>query len=184
MAPKGSRTPWCIIAIPTVLAAIALVVFGIRQLPAPYLKTVFIGDDESLSQFCKGSIDATVKENTPPSLPITTGTFRSIEELENLSPAGDEAWHRTALTRKGGFLWVKYNETSNEAWGVSMFHALHCLKMVRMAVQASPFVKDNEMAHGHEGMAQGHKNEGSINHPDMDPTHLGHCIGYIAQVRD
>ena len=23
----------------------------------------------------------------------------------------------------------------------------------------------------------------TIDHPDMDPAHIGHCIGYIAQVR-
>lgn len=105
-------------------------------------------------------------------------TFDQLEVLEDLSPANDEDWHRAALPKKGGFLWVEYNETSNEAWGVSMFHALHCLRMLRVAVQTSPY-GPVEASTAPPNQPDG----GTINHPNMDPTHLGHCIGYIAQVR-
>lgn len=76
--------------------------------------------------------------------------------LENLSASADEAWEQNLLTPKGGFLWVQLNETSKRAWGISMFHALHCLQTLRDTIQMSEV---------------------------DDIGHIGHCIGYIAQVR-
>lgn len=114
------------------------------------------------------------------SLSPITATFRQIRTLEDFSPSADEAWHQAALTPKGGFLWVEYNETTNAAYGISMFHALHCLQMLRMVVRESPKMKALWSKPGHRG--EGEMEMGEGDHERMDPVHMGHCIGYIAQV--
>ena len=101
-----------------------------------------------------------------------------------MSPAGDAAWADAALTPKGGFLRLRYNETTIHGWGISMFHALHCLQTIRTIVRESPMMQeesggatyDSGMAHDH---ADGHD---SGHNMMMDPGHVAHCIGYIAQV--
>ena len=87
-----------------------------------------------------------------------------------------------ALPRKGGFLWVEYNETANEAWGISMFHALHCLKMLRLVIRSRDMMKSvvGETDGADPGI--GGEAKGTLKHPDMDPMQIGHCVGYIAQV--
>lgn len=115
-------------------------------------------------------------------LPSRTTLFRERPILEDLSPSADEAWEQMTLTRRGGFLWVEFNDTSNEAWGISMFHALHCLKMLRTAIRSSEMMKS--VVEGSGGASDnGGQEGGSLEHPDMDPKHIGHCVGYIAQVR-
>ena len=96
-----------------------------------------------------------------------------------MSPAGDAAWADAALTPHGGFLRVRYNETTVHGWGISMFHALHCLQTIRTIVRESPMMQeesggatyDKDMAHYHDD-----------GHNMIDPEHVAHCIGYIAQV--
>ncbi|OAP55470.1 hypothetical protein AYL99_10443 [Fonsecaea erecta] len=63
-------------------------------------------------------------------------TFGQMRELEDLSRRGDAAWAVRTSTRGGGFLTVRYNATMTQGYGVSMFHALHCLQMIRFALQA------------------------------------------------
>lgn len=118
-----------------------------------------------------------------PHLPRITTAFRERPVLEDLSPAGDDSWERMALPRKGGFLWVEYNETSNEAWGISMFHALHCLKMLRLVIRNSGLMKSVVGESDPVQHSEGGGETGTLMHPDMDPVHIGHCVGYIAQVQ-
>ena len=115
-------------------------------------------------------------------LPSRTTLFRERPILEDLSPSADEAWEQTLLTRKGGFLWVEFNETSSEAWGISMFHALHCLKMLRIVVRSSEMMK-SVVKESRGASDNGRQDGGNSKHPDMNPLHIGHCVGYIAQVR-
>lgn len=114
--------------------------------------------------------------------PEKTTLFRERPILEDLSPFADEAWEQTLLTSRGGFLWVEFNETSNEAWGISMFHALHCLKMLRIVIRSSDIMKSVVEGGGGASDNGGQGGE-TLDHPDMNPVHIGHCVGYIAQVR-
>ncbi|KAI4260313.1 MAG: hypothetical protein L6R42_004113, partial [Xanthoria sp. 1 TBL-2021] len=99
---------------------------------------------------------------------ITT-VFQDRPILENLSPSANEEWERALLTPKGGFLWVQYNVTAERPYGISMFHGLHCLKMLREVIQSShSATKGSEHTGEHKAHSQ------SLNH-------IGHCIGYIAQ---
>lgn len=90
--------------------------------------------------------------------------------------SADEAWAQTLLTPNGGFLSIGPNLTEDRNWGISMFHALHCLKMLRIVARTSEMMKmaddADEDKHRHETLRDLH----------MSPAHVGHCVGYIAQV--
>ncbi|KAB5518247.1 hypothetical protein GE09DRAFT_929729, partial [Coniochaeta sp. 2T2.1] len=60
--------------------------------------------------------------------------FERHPDLEDLSHNGDQTWSELT-TPLGGMLWVKHNDTYSYPWGISMFHGLHCLQMIRTAVQ-------------------------------------------------
>lgn len=99
--------------------------------------------------------------------------FHTIPELENMSLEGDAAWQDMTTTRGGGFLWIRHNETYRVGWGVSMFHALHCLSMIREIVKQNPHF-DSETGGSEHG--SGHEHDAH-----MDYKHAGHCLSYIAQ---
>ncbi|TGO30051.1 hypothetical protein BPAE_0008g00430 [Botrytis paeoniae] len=98
--------------------------------------------------------------------------FRMRPELEDMTELGDAMWATISSTKKGGFLWVRHNETYNTGHGVSMFHALHCLSMIRDAVKGS---KSGAVAHSH-GSKRGMHIETS-----EEEMHVGHCLSYVAQ---
>ena len=119
-------------------------------------------------------LQATVQihEPFPPALPSEKHleiTFREQKKLENISSSMDESWSSMLSTPKGGFLWRPYNETTNEAWGVTMFHSIHCLGLIRGFVQERLNMTNPKHKHGH-----GHSGD--------DIGHIGHCFSYIAQV--
>lgn len=112
-------------------------------------------------------------------LPHGPYVFREWPLISDFSPSADEAWDQTLLTPNGGFLSVGPNQTADKDWGISMFHALHCLKMLRVVAGTSEMIR---MADGAGG---GDKNKGQLGtSPDMhmSPGHVGHCVGYLAQV--
>lgn len=98
--------------------------------------------------------------------------FRRRPELEDMTEVGDAAWSTMSSTKQGGFLWVRYNETYKTGHGVSMFHALHCLSMIRDAVKG-PKTGVAAHSHGSRGDTHGGKSE--------EEMHIGHCLSYIAQ---
>ena len=114
---------------------------------------------------------------SPPSQSITT-VFGQDPSLADTSTLGDEVWSRKFQTSKGGFLWVRHNETLREGWGISMFHALHCLKMIRTELQHTWSMMEPQPASPH---SQGAVHETHKEHRDMD--HMKHCLSYIAEVR-
>ena len=111
-------------------------------------------------------------------------TFRELPVFENLSAAGDAAWANAALTPPGGFLRLRYNDTKTHKWGISMFHALHCLQTIRTVVRESPMMQEGSRGATHDSvMAHDHDDAYDSGHNMMiDPGHVAHCIGYIAQV--
>lgn len=146
MAPQGSKSaPWTII----IFASFAGFLFG-------GIASILMGLPLS------GSAPAAT-------LPRKSTTFNEDKLLEDLTPANNKAWQNTLLTPKGGFMWVQESETEKVAWGISMFHSLHCLQMIRSAIQQSPV---GEALIGHN----------QTEHMVLDPDHIGHCIRYIAQV--
>lgn len=156
MAPQGSRTS----SLP-LLASSVVAVFVV-------LLIVFHSNINSVF----GSLGSSLHQRHRIA---TVFTDRAV--LENLSPSANEDWERALLTPKGGFLWVQYNVTAERPYGISMFHALHCLKLLREVIQNGPMVheaQDSTM----KASGQGREHVKHLN----SLNHVGHCIGYIAQV--
>lgn len=102
--------------------------------------------------------------------PITR-TFERNNALEDLSETGDIAWLTQTSTPKGGFIRVRRNETMIENWGVTVFHALHCLAIIRDALrsvdhQTDSATRSSQPSHRHS----------------LDTEHTLHCLSYLAQV--
>lgn len=92
--------------------------------------------------------------------------------LHKFSQAIDGGWASRPLTNQGGFLWVQYNETYQVTWGITVFHALHCIEMLRI------YTFNDTTVHAHE--APGH-----IAPANMDQNvHMSHCLDYISQVSE
>lgn len=112
-------------------------------------------------------------------------TFEHLSEMQDLGPAGDEIWSSALLPTEGGFLWVQTNSTeeehAKEGWGITMFHALHCLQMMREVFKMAVLPE-------HGGVGTHHPSDNSKSsgkhHHDVDPKHVTHCFSYLYQVRD
>ncbi|KAL8870429.1 MAG: hypothetical protein Q9174_003526 [Haloplaca sp. 1 TL-2023] len=136
MAPTGSRTPSLPIIVSSIIALLVI------------LSVIFHSNINSA--FRRFEYNRHHRSH-----PITT-TFQDKPIFENLAPSADAEWERALLTSKGGFLWVQYNGTTERPYGVSMFHGLHCLKMLREVIQKSPGMvkeedkgKDGKDEHAH-----------------------------------
>ncbi|KAL7943581.1 hypothetical protein V8C42DRAFT_327913 [Trichoderma barbatum] len=103
--------------------------------------------------------------------------FLERHDIESLDRAADEAWDQAMSTPLGGFLLVRHNETYSSGWGVSMFHSIHCLKMLRTTMQ------------NYFGLAPGTTGYATHTHDGRDSatlkvderTHVEHCLGYIGR---
>ncbi|KAL6792247.1 hypothetical protein GGI42DRAFT_335648 [Trichoderma sp. SZMC 28013] len=103
--------------------------------------------------------------------------FLERHDIESLDSAADGAWDQAMSTPLGGFLLVQHNETYNLGWGVSMFHSVHCLRMLRATMQ------------NYFGLAAGNTGHGTHTHGGRDGatlkvderTHVEHCLGYIGR---
>lgn len=109
------------------------------------------------------------------STPVRTKStiFTPKPNLEDLSAAGDAAWD-ALLTPHGGSVWLQTNDTFAQDWGISMFHGLHCLGLIRVGLRTGL---------GHSSNHHMQRNEASSSHErHLDLDHLQHCFSYIAQV--
>jgi hypothetical protein len=107
--------------------------------------------------------------------------FRELEALEDMSAAGDENWDD--LFAGDGYLFLKPENTSFpwEPWGVSMFHGLHCLQVLRNKIQelagrvtgSEPLERQGQHGHHHD----------DLDDSDVSDIHYLHCFSYLAQVR-
>lgn len=105
-------------------------------------------------------------------------TIPGVTPLEELGPEGDEAWRRL-IPEGGGLIWIKYNETFNLPWGISMFHGIHCLQMLRGEMQTLTGLGTGEGHHTHKSSIATEKDSHG---QGSDLVHLGHCLAYIAEV--
>lgn len=107
-----------------------------------------------------------------------TARFQPLAVLRDLGSEGDDIWNSQLLPAGGGLLMVKVNNTGErddlvkeEGWGISMFHSLHCLQMIREVLKASKAQKDHEHLVHLKGSHVGH-----------DVRHTTHCLSYLYQV--
>ncbi|KIW26465.1 uncharacterized protein PV07_09558 [Cladophialophora immunda] len=169
MAPSTPFTPLRVFICAAIFFTVTLFIFHDNV-----LKTVVDLHKESCGHVNTGS--SHVGHQTFPYV------FTPDPELGSLQPEGDQAWDRLN-TKKGGFLWVEYNETLDVAYGISMFHGIHCLQILRHAFQSQLGITSMKGDHGHHSRME--RNEG-IQHEhgqkDRDLGHLGHCLAYIAEM--
>lgn len=116
--------------------------------------------------------------------PAIKSTFEHLRQLEDLGPVGDQIWNSAVLPREGGFLWVQANSTDGqddrEGWGITMFHALHCLQMVREVFKMAVVPSDpNESP-----QPQLSRRRSASHSHHVDPKHATHCFSYLYQVRN
>jgi len=119
----------------------------ISQCVCPGLPTTTL---PSLHEGHNDQIKAEEKQKHQPLIPIT---FADLTILDELAPAN--------------VLWVNETGTSDsnpEAWGISMFHALHCVKMWKESL--SPGTMMDSHVHSESEYAE----------------HATHCINYLIQV--
>jgi hypothetical protein len=95
----------------------------------------------------------------------------------SITPSTDHYW-TDLLPPNGGFIHIKEENTGNRTVrGVSMFHQLHCLQMIRMAFQDLLGVgsegMDMDKRHGKAKLGEG---EG------VTELHWTHCLDYLRQV--
>lgn len=101
--------------------------------------------------------------------------FHSMQSLrpESYSGAADVAsdddidWEALLLTANGGFLMVEEADGATKGYGVSMFHQLHCLTMIRTMLLG-------------QAMSMEHETQGE--EWKKDPRHWVHCLEYLTQV--
>lgn len=86
----------------------------------------------------------------------------------------DSSWN-SLLTPNGGFLINKDEEGKSETIGISMFHQLHCLQIIRVQIE-------NLIAFNGTSESTGIQPEFHHDHVSSW-RHWRHCLEYIRQVR-
>jgi len=77
------------------------------------------------------------------------------------------------MTDNGGFLRLREPSGRVDYYGVSMYHQLHCLKMLRDKIEGKGSGHEHHGSHGHERR---------VIDDQVTPDHLIHCLDYISQV--
>ena len=121
--------------------------------------------------FALGSQDGHTQCST--TLHSKSYVFRELPAMQNMSYSHDKSWEET-MPITGGFIWVQHNDTTSLEYGISMFHALHCLDMLRSMIQ------DGIRMQHHGSVPQ--DDDGDTSDGFLHKKHMPHCIGYIAQV--
>lgn len=116
--------------------------------------------------------------------PMKEVTFVRNEQRYDLTTAGDPHWE-AMLPSNGGFIAAADGiNSSTTAVGISMFHQLHCLQIIRRAFQvytdagAKQSVRDEATPQIRKSGAQD-----AHAHHHGDQRHWVHCLDYLAQVR-
>jgi hypothetical protein len=180
------RLPWLLL----IVLVSATAAFCTIVLLVPGLRATVLGVLQPVSSFETSSSPQTIYNPGKAALdgsphkfhdrPDFLYKFYERADIESLDPKADKLWHDAMTPPLGGFLLVAHNETFYRGWGVSMFHALHCLGMLRSSFQT--YFGLAEQGHGHDGHNHGPRN--AI--PDLSKVderqHVEHCMGYIAKV--
>jgi hypothetical protein len=98
--------------------------------------------------------------------------FSPHAEFEDLSSKSDFEWERL-LTPNDGFL-VREIDSKRQNWGISMFHQLHCLQVIRTELQLLmnlTTLQELQPKKYPRGVKEHH-----------DSGHVVHCVDYLRQV--
>jgi hypothetical protein len=108
--------------------------------------------------------------------------FSEHENYMNLSHEYDMLW-MDLLTPNGGFVKRPDKHGKERKNGISMFHQLHCLGMMREAVQDLT----ERLATAESGMPMSSRRAAAggahgLHDPTAEPDHWLHCFDYLRQV--
>lgn len=99
-------------------------------------------------------------------------TFVEQRKYMSMSHDYDYLW-ADLLPENGGFVQESYEEDVEA--GIAMFHQLHCLQMIRMAVQQLQNPENSSQEHHHHS----EKRAGTV---ASNSIHWRHCFDYLQQV--
>lgn len=102
-----------------------------------------------------------------------TVTFYDYVEFQSIDSASDAAWDNI-LPPNGGYIYRQEGRGQKQGYGISMFHQLHCLQMVRTKLQT---MTSHMAAGGESGQREQHAHQHHV-----DDDHVFHCLDYIRQV--
>ena len=106
----------------------------------------------------------------------TPRAFQARPEFNDLTASADDLW-ASIIPKNGGFV-LKQKGKSWDVAGVSMFHQLHCLAMIREGIQVLQHENQHLKRSPHGGT---HDHDSS--QPMNDTIHWAHCLDYLMQVR-
>jgi hypothetical protein len=106
----------------------------------------------------------------PPELFDAQRSPQTFYSFIDQDPSG---WATRRLHPNGGYIKLQYNSTFKINFGISMFHSIHCLEMLREKIVGG------EATHIHGAGSS----DADVEEKDKDPKHLEHCIDYVLQVR-
>lgn len=100
--------------------------------------------------------------------------FYDYDKFQSLSSDTNEIWDNI-LTPNGGYIYRTDEDGQRHGYGISMFHQLHCLQMIRLKLQelTFPYQANNDSGPRQSQAHEHHMNEG----------HVLHCLDYLRQVR-
>ena len=104
----------------------------------------------------------------PAPTPPITRKFHSLTPSSTTSTP----WESLLLPPNGGMLKVRTRNNTITDYGISMFHQLHCLTVLRGLI----FPETSQ----HHGLSTSPSHSGDDHE---DAVHWAHCFDYIAQVR-
>jgi hypothetical protein len=137
-----------------------------------------------ISSSSAASISHRIKQHFCPSPYTFTTTFGIHEEYRDLAPSADRYWDEL-LTSNGGFLELE-SRGEQTTFGISMFHQLHCLQMIRSSLQQALMLDTNASAdHSFKDGMSAHMHHDKTHERDSgvaDLTHMIHCFDYLRQV--
>ena len=102
--------------------------------------------------------------------------FANHREYQTLETEDDALWD-DLLTPNGGFIWQTEADGKRHVSGISMFHQLHCLQMLR-----AKLFQFREQALGAPDPAEPDHNGSKHSHHPIDDKHWLHCLDYLRQV--
>ena len=102
-------------------------------------------------------------------------TFKARPEFNDLTAEGNDLWD-SIIPKNGGFILRRKGKVW-DVGGVSMFHQLHCLQMIRAGIQDLQN-ENKQMKRSPHGGEHEHGSSNGMN----DTIHWAHCLDYLMQV--
>lgn len=100
--------------------------------------------------------------------------FRRHPEFEDATDSADDNWNAIFPLNGGVLVQVHEEDGKRHEFGIAMFHQLHCLQSIRLALR--------EVSSSQHENHNGKRDTGSPGHHAMDHGHVAHCVDYLRQV--